>query len=491
MKQLTLTLLLVCAQQIYAQSEIIKFPLPEGHKQRDVFSAKLDDSISLHLAISENGSDKNIEGKPFIIKNHSVVLELNPVVFNLEDPQMVSAHLSDGILTILYKRKEKRKKNTGSNAIYGIDIDIHAKTSSLPKLLLNDEDKTIIVTGGATYFFEKTNNTFTITKIGNTKSTLKKEYHLRSQDTHSVDKHPGRSYEYIKTDEFINIGSLSTNQIFKYGSSFYVTSDNTKLFETQVYELPFTGEEEYSISSRKYSAASFPGERVTSKSFLTPDYLFTLLVGKKEVVINIFDVEKEIQVKQFTYTKDHSDTYHEYYYKDTKATLDKRFIKSFSNPSYIPAPFITVNKTIENGYLVEAGNVNSGAYQYNPFRNDWMWQQQDRMNTMMRQHMQQTIKNIPSFKGFGPNVDYDIYFVDPPLTDKIALKLSLDSSLNASETLSNSIYEYINYDKTINVMKAMASSQPLSYIFFDASLEYIIFQKSSKSFVIRHGHSYY
>ena len=484
MRLLSFLVLLLVTKHTYVlgQSEIVRYQLPEKHRVVGTNSAKLNDSTSLHLAITKNRVIKKFEVKPFLITN-TENRELNSLYFD-EHPRIISTHHSEGIITILYE-EHIQHRTYREKRIYGIDIDIEKNLVSPSKeikelMQIRGGYKTLINADNATYFFGEVNGVFFIFEVKNTKSITRKLYKIKHPVSPPLSTRiKEEKNTYIKTDEYVNVGSTSPSQIFKYGDTFYVTYDYDKTSETYMYVLPFGATNRYEVSFEKFSSSLLKNR--IHKSFLTKEHLFQFSVGRKEAILDIHDHNTKKKITSFYYSSEQFGPYHEYYFKGEKTEpKENRFFKSFNKfgigTTYFPAPFITVNRASDNGYVIEIGHVDKHSYYYDPFlHHRMMWQQQMMMNTM-----------LPKFSP-GPNPDdYPTgLFFYTETTNKTSLKLSLEHNFNVTETLSETVYSHIDHSETIKQVNTIATFRKLSHIQFEEFTRFMFFDAFNKSFFIR------
>ena len=474
---LLISVLFISLQQLAAQQPILEYPLPENNKVIETQSIKLKDSATLHFAITKDRKAGKIMVKPLLVTNSGEVKKL-PAFSSEKSPQMLSAHLSGDLLTIVHE--EMGNYTYSVKKIYVTDIHIKENSVSPQKEIKTADYRTVIPTDNATYFFGERSAYFYVTKINNAEDIIQKNYKIKDPVPAALQtsiKKEDKS-DYIYTGKPVNVGSTSASQLFLYGDVFYVTYDSDRSPETFIYALPFGAETSYEVTHKRF-LSPLPKNRF-QKSFLTADHLFTFSVAKKEAVINIFDHHTETPVKTLRYAIDNFGPCHEYYSNGSKkeAINPEQFLKSFNNRKInsrkLSAPFITVNAASDGGYVIEAGNINETTYNYDPFFRHFIWQHQ----MMMQQQMQ-------NFSRFGPDPEAyteDFFYADP---EKTSLKFSLDHNFNVTQELLPARNPYFDY----SALYEKANDDPsntkgISYVELYKKIRYMVFDRARDTFII-------
>jgi hypothetical protein len=468
---------LFCTFKFYAQNEI-QIPLNTSEiKPKDTYTIKVNDSTSMHVSVASNKSDHKLKFTPRLLHDKSLV-ELK--WFDLEpDSEVLGNHINGNDWVILYSHLNNNKKE-----YYLTQYNLISQTLSKEVPITFDMNAKLFPMDHftATINLDIEKSKLEIDIYENIDRVKEKTFTLATelQDALTYESEITDMFmDYIPSDRYTDVGSLNKSHFYWIDDTYYFTID-VKSKQTTYLIKANVKDENVPLEYGKFTNTQENNKQM--RSFLLDGKLFQFSVSNKLARITIFDIETEKVEKEIDYTKEVFGPYHSYYEKSyaTEANPSK-FLNSFNRfkitSSYIPNIFISVNKGVEETYIIKAGHVNEITYHYN----DFWW---------MQRHMMMMQPNIPTSlpRGFGPNQKNipELYIEDTEesIIHKTYFMLVVDKNFIKTDYLKSSIYN--NYDvesvqKKINDLKF---SKFVSTIQIGPNMWYTYYNKDTKNIMI-------
>lgn len=434
-------------------------------------SYKISDSISLHFAVTYKKNPLRYEYQAYLVGE--MVKKLAPFSFDgKKKPNIIASHINDSKCVFIYKRK---------NNYYIIEYDFKDEKASLSQKIPDLKYDHILQKENATFFIKKKGKSILLTHIRNKDYINTRLYDSEtSDDANLFNKFKlDTEFDYVTTDEYVEIGSIKKGHSYIFDNTIILTYDEKSKETSYVITLDYANKSNFSVRSYKNSLKNIRQIR----SFAIGNLLFQFAISFKLAKLNIYNLEASNLSKSFTYTKEDFGP-HNKYYRRTKemAVKPAAFFNSFARfvpfSTYLPTIFITVNKGINDSYIVESGHINGAVYSYYNHFDHFMWHQQ---------MMNQPPVNIPRF---GPNPNLDIYEVKDTEDDlkKTSFILALDTDFQKLDSIPDSLFEKEKWKKekeSLDEIKKNPGYKSFSTIELQNSLRYIFYHKRIKTLFIK------
>lgn len=436
-------------------------------KIRKTISCKVSDSVSIHFSVSFQS--KTMKYKYNVILAGSSAKKLNSFLLEKNYNNIISSHFSHNKFVFITEYKKH---------VFIHEYDLTTEKLNAPKELINFSYDIIIPKDDRSLLINRKNNVLTVFNI-ETIGINSKNVYTPEKETNLNGFKLKTNFDYVTTDEYIEIGSIKKGHIYLYKDTLLFSYDNSHSKKSIVLTLDIR-------KSGKYTTKIFQNNLDHNRqvrSFITPEYLFQFAINRTDARLSLFDFTTTKLLKEFTYTKTDFGPYNKYfYYKKEVPVNPKKFFRSFAKfkvmTSYLATIFITVNKGVNDTYIVESGHIDGNVYgYYNDYNHTWMMQQ------MMIQPPKVYIPN------FGPNAINDEFILNNTTDEiqKTSFILAIDNNFLKLDSIPNSVLtkdkwkeEYIKIEKLSDQTRYKA----FSTVALKNSLRYMYQNKKLKALYI-------
>ena len=394
---------------------------------------------------------------PYHISENNDFKELKSIQLALV-PSIISHHINGNIFTVTSYNKEKEKLTI---------IDINTTDGSFN---LHQE----INSPNATSLFRLDNRTVIINKKN--KSLFIKEINsCSSRKSYKIDipKEKLKLYKLITKEgpravnqnEYVEKGAISTRKVYLSGTILTFTYDNLIINTTDVMSIDYFKNDSIEIKSFDFSNLD---EINDYNTFIENNKLYTVSSSKKDLVINIIDLETEIIEKSFSLIENLKDIYSD----------SESFLKNVKKARIRPT--LTVNKTKNENLLLRIDQVDHTTYQYNYnwwFQEWWFHQQMiEQMETQQR-----LMNNVPSGFGPSPEIEIDFYYFNNLVNEIVPIEFVVNQKFEIIKNATKETkYKNIKKDKYLEPFSENKKYKNFSACFSNTEMRYIYLDKKSK-----------
>ena len=437
--------------------------LPKNYKVENTFSGDLISNESFHLVFTENKDNNQFELFCYLFDG-ATVTDLGSAKSS-DSYSIISFHHYDNSISLLVSYGKKKEK-----FIKRIDIDKVNKVITESESFNHDDFYLSIRKKHKTILLYKSKEKFTIKQFNTTEAP--KEYSFSIEKKSRLDKYlEYQNFKSVNTDEFVSNGPANNNKVYLYDNVLVFIKDieNTNTVDVLSIDLSV---DKPSLQFNEFTTGKEVLKRSTS--YLFENNLYQLSLEKEKGSLIISDVlsgEKLNHIDLNTLTASVIHT------SDGFENVQE-FLKQSAKNKHIPT--ITVNKTLNNNYIVRFDYVDV-AYSYNY---DWWWHHQQ---FMMWNHQQRAINDaMKSIPRFGPNIN-DIYFETYLTDEKHYFELQLDASLSiiSGNVKEPPIHKEVDKKEYIDKLDEIPRLKHTSSCFLKDSFRYIAYSNEQKAIVIQ------
>ena len=434
-------------QIIWSQDLIKTIPI-EG-KNLTNLSGSINDSISFHIIINKFSNQYNSKVYFFDKKN-----EINKIeIYNeVNKPNYLSFHVNDSILTLVRESENKKLVIQDVNYINGKTNLFNIPFEAMK--IFSHKNVTFIVG-------EKMDISSPIAFIKNTKNTLVKIIKPKNEIEESFFSHLRTKTEFVNDKQFLDNGPILDYKGFYNGEELIFTNDNVKKGVTNILTIKSSGviiNQDIPIRNKK--------EIKRLSSFVKDSLLFTFKMYKEESFLDIYKLNSLEKLKTFNYTKSDFGPHNKIVTRGkdiTKSFAPKRVYNDFKPKAigsvYLPALNISVNKTVNNEYIVRIGHLDKNSYKNKTTNNFWWNNDAYLLNYNLN-------SGALSFNGIGAQM-----LVFKALADAKNTGNYFELNLNQSLDKNDNIWDYKYYDINEKVYNNRLKN------FFSLKNHYYIIQK--------------
>lgn len=442
-------------------NELHKVEVPDTMYLQGTYSSETSNDGSFHLMILQDKSTKDYVIKPIFISNDEQLLIFNEVPVSYL-PEIISHHSSNNISSfVTYNDKEKTVAVHNFNTIdktYTTSFIDEVKTLGL---LFRLDNKTLL------FDYSKKEKTLNYTEISTNNKIAKRtinipaEYQKKFEKLHVTPP--------INQNEFVEKGPLNSLKAHIIENKLVITEDLEDSKQTTVLSMSLDNKDRFSFKKLQVGKTNI--EKIKDyNSYLFENNLYTIVVGKKEFEIKIFDAEKELLINSLSLRNDISKGF-----EDIKRLADYLDVVSKGRIR----PTITANKTIEDHIKITIDQADKNLYYYNY---DWSWHHQ----MMHQQMMEQVQQRLPT--GFGPNpIEYDnhqgVYFKkeDPK---PIIIIINKQGEI-LQDAKNETVLKNIDKEKNLKIFEEDKDYKNISASFSSTTMNYIYQDRKSKNVFIK------
>ena len=355
-----LILIIIGINQTVSSQDLIK-TIPIKGKNLTNLSGSVNDSISFHIIINKISNtynskvyffDKNKE-----LKNIEIYNEVNK-------PNYLAFHVNDSTLTLI--RESINKKIIIQDVNY-----INGKTSlsKIPfgaKQIFSHKNITFIIG-------KKTNVSYPFAFINKASNTVIKIITPKNQLEKSFFNYLRKKSEFVNDKQFLNNGPILEYKGFYNGEELIFTNDNKKKGVTNILTIKASG-----IIINQDVPVRNKSRLKRLSSFVKDSLLFTFKMYKEESFLDIYKLNSLEKLKSFHYSKSEFGKHNKIVIRGkdiTKSFKPKKIYNDFTPQAigsmYLPALNISVNKTINNEYIVRIGHLDKNSYNNKTTNNFW------------------------------------------------------------------------------------------------------------------------
>lgn len=333
--------------------------ISDNYKVKESFSSDLFGTSSFHIITTQNKTTKDFDLLIYKYDNHKITKLSTITTYRL--PTILSFHKSKNTLTLLVSHNFKSEDFF---TVYDIDLitgdykNSKSYSNSFSTALYREKDKTILLNGEFNYLkatiIKKHNDIKTI-ELGEevfTKDILK-NYFRRN----------GRIV-VINQNEFVQNGSITATQSYFKEDKLLITNnfiaiDNVKRsFVTNILE--------FDLNKAKLNERSIKGKTfkrvLSANSYILDNLIVQFCTSYNKGNLRVYNYDK-------------SELLSEYNLEDLNSVISKgkdftsisNFIRKSNNDIFMPT--VTLNKTIDDNYLVTVSYVKKDYVYYN----NWWW----------------------------------------------------------------------------------------------------------------------
>jgi hypothetical protein len=462
---LILILIIIGINQTISSQDLIK-SIPIEGKNLTNLSGAVNDSISFHLIINKISNEYN--SKIYFLNKNNEISNLE--IYNeVNKPNYLTFHINDSTLTIL--RESTNKKIIVQDINY-----INRKTtfSEIPfeaKQIFSHKNITFII-GKKTNisypfaFIKKASNT--VAKIITPKTKLEKSFFSSLR----------KKSEFVNDKQFLANGPILDYKGFYNGEELIFTNEDKKKGVTNILTIKPSGK----INNQNIQVRN-KNKLKRLSSFVKDSLLFTFKMYKEESFFDIYKLNSLEKLKSFHYTKSEFGKHNKIIMRGkdiTKSFKPKKIYNDFTPQAigsmYLPALNISVNKTIDNEYLIRIGHLDKNSYNNKTTNNFWWNNNAYALNYNLNSgafSVNGAAAQMMIFKALADAKNTGNYF-----------ELNLNSSLEKID--SNNAYKYYDIDENIynNRLKNIMNLERHFYIIQKEKIRLINYDKRLKTYNI-------
>ncbi len=464
MRRITLLFCLLLVQSVFSQV-LQDIAINEKlYKLKNTYSIKTNDSTTLHLIVVKNKKTKKIDFLPFSLG--SKFKKLNSFTFDKE-PIILSHHFYKNKLIIVYKITKD------NDDIYMREFDTETSKISSPKIVHKRKYKKIITEGDVTYILSFVNKYFFITTIQDGKNNSIVQYSMGTNtDDYLLKNLVNATFDYVTTNEFVEVGSLEEGHLFIDKNRLLLTLDIKKNASSYFVEfdlVPNSNSKQF-VEIKQFKSNFLKVKQI--RSFYIENKLFQFSLTGQEASLKILDIKTALVLNEFRYTKLNFGPYNKYFFKSKETKPNpKKFFNSFKKfrptVEYLPTIFVVVNKSSNGGFIVESGHIDSKIYHYNNFY-DW----QSQWHMQLEQDFQDRVRNNSFPPDRGPNANFELVMKEKDSLRKTSFILALNKNLNKTVDIPRTVYKKGTWKDKVKYLRKALNVKNLSYTKFKDGLRY-------------------
>lgn len=465
MKKVFLFLLFTAISFSFSPPNSTTLSLDKSLKVIGTFSGDINKENSFHLIIVKNTKTKEHELIP--VKHDEVnLVRLDPIKFK-KQPSVVSYHSNNKVVSIIASFKDKKDE-----LMQVIDLDIETGTQSRSETFSADGFKTAIRKQDKNHLlFSNEENDLCVKTINNFNSITNLKIALSEDNINVLEDLDDESIDPVKTDEYVQNGSISTIKVYVLGDEIVLTRDDNKGKKTSVLRFSTAAEGDQTIKSKSYDFNTFEKHKKTA-TYFNNNNLFQLLLSKKQMDFNIINLSNDkmdsLNLSDATITN-----------KSEGFKSLEDFIKQASKGS--KQPTVTVNTSKEGKSVIRADYVEKSSYSYNY---NWWWHHQwFHMNHMLwhQQQMMNHTRNISVPSGFGPNFIYENFYFKPAKKHYFEIVIDTNNSIDNEASTETKLHK-IDKKKHVKELKDVKGQDHISSVFLGNTFRAFVYDKKAKVF---------
>lgn len=469
---LILILIIIGINQTVSSQDLIK-SIPIEGKNLTNLSGAVNDSVSFHIIINKISNKYN--SKIYFLNKTNEINSLE-IYNDVKKPNYLTFHSNDSTLTIL--REATNKKITVQDINY---INRKTTSSEIPfeaKEILSHKNITFIIG-------KKINNLYPIAFIKEASNTVSKMFTPKTKLEKSFFKSNLTKFsklEFVNDKQFLTNGPILDYKGFYNGEELIFTNEDKEKGVTNILTIKPSGE-----IIRQYIPVGTKTNLKKLSSFVKDSLLFRFKMYKEESFFDIYKLNSLEKLKSFHYTKTDFGKHNKVVMRGkdiTKSFSPKKIYNDFKPQAigsmYLPALNISVNKTIDNDYIVRIGHLDRNSYKNKTTMNYWWSYDPFVLNYNLNPNAAMGIGgsmitggSMMLFSALANAKNTGNYF-----------ELNLNSSLEKID--SNKAYKYYDIDESIynDRLKKMMNLKRHFYIIQKENIRLIDYDKKLKVYNI-------
>lgn len=465
MKCVFLFLLFTATSFSFSPPNSSTLSLDKSLKVIGTFSGDINKENSFHLIIVKNTKTKEHELIPVRHDNGSLV-RLDPINFK-KQPSIVSYHSNNKVVSIITSFKEKKDE-----LMQVIDLNIETGTQSRSETFPAEGFKTAIRKQDKNHLlFTNKENDLQVKTIHNFNKITNQKIALSEDNKNVLEDIDDESIDSVKTDEYVQNGSISTIKAYVLEDEIFLTRDDNKGKKTSVIRFSTNVEGDQTVISKSYDFSAFEKQKKTA-SYLNNNKLFQLLLSKKQMSLNIINLSDDklypLNLNDATITN-----------RSEGFKSLENFIKQATKGS--KQPTVTVNTSKSGKSVIRADYVEKSSYSYNY---NWWWHHQwFHMNHMLwhQQQMMNHTRNISVPSGFGPNFMFENFYFKPAKKHYFEVVIDSNNTIDQEATLETKLQK-IDKKKHVKDLKEIKGQDHISSVFLGNTFRAFVYDKKAKVF---------
>jgi len=359
---LCILLFLSITTNSFGQNKIGDIKIKEGERNITNLSGALNDSVSFHLIINKLNENKTFKTSvvffDFLGKSKTILVGESE-----KKPNYLTFHSNGNIITltklleesVLIQDIDYQNDNVSSTELNGIPINI-----------FSHKEITIL----------NFSRSLDLAFIRSSKDVQRNKARFSPGFNRRNFVNPDfNNTDFIDDTKFIVKGSIKRFKAFYQDDQLVIIND---FKERGVVNIIFVSPD--GILSSKDFEVSTKGKVKKLSSFIKNNLLFSFCMQKDLSELSIYDLNDLGKKKSFEYDLNDFGTFNKVVVNGNKKSMEtlnsKRFLRSFFPQSvgsaYNPELYLSVNKTIESGYIIEVGHVDKNTYN-NPNSGNFWW----------------------------------------------------------------------------------------------------------------------
>lgn len=351
------------ANNIHSQKLLGEIKIGDNYRNITNLSGALNDSISFHLIINKNKEEKTFESTIYFFDSEGLTKEFK-IGTDPDKPNYLTFHSNNDILTLTKSANEKTiiqdidyaneksnstEINTGTYSVF-----------SLPNMtfLVLGKNETLID-------FAFVNSSIDVGRYFYQFNTKTEKGFLKNMDNNNM--------ALVDETHFVDKGFIEDVKAFYRSPSLLLVQDDRKDNVVNLLEMA----PKLTVQLRQIALDTH--EKLKDlDSFLVDNLLFAFAMEKNEATLFIYDLETDKLIKTFEYNSDNFGIAHKVVVNgddETNSFNSRRFFKSFFPQAvgsvYNAELYIGVNKTSQNGYVVQVGHVDKNTFRNANSGNFW------------------------------------------------------------------------------------------------------------------------
>lgn len=399
-------------------TELQKITLTSDQKLEGTFSIKLNNNNSLHLLFIKDSKSKNNVLKPFLVSQSKQIKQFSDYVSS-KKLNIIASHCDNNSSTLIFFDDSSKKllllnyDNTS-----GIFKEKTIEKYSKPDIIMSSKGKTYFVQ----YNPIKDKSKIFVDVIDSSTSINNIEIALDNDLQSKIRVAFFNEVDAINQEEFVENGSIKSARAYLYNENIYITKEK----DNNTVNLFGLDLNHGKINFYNYDF-NLDDKIKDHNTFIFENKLININSFYDDFKISYYDVSDTRLIKQHSLNNDFKNIF--------EADKIQNFLELEKKISLKITT--TINKTIDNNYLITISRVNVNTYKYGY---DWWW---NHMFMMQQMQMQQMIR--VNTGGFGPNNLENNYFnINLEKKDNISLQYVINDNFeilekNNTETLHKNI----------------------------------------------------
>lgn len=456
MKNILLAFLLLAFTTSFA-AEVFNYKLKGNQKYENSYSVNFADEATLHLVVVRNKDTKNYDVLPFYMNKSGEVNQMASASFE-DKPEIISSHKAGTTVTlVMYHRKNLTVADFDLNSASVVKETIQLREK--PENIITKTNQSIIVIP------DLNGKTLEFLLVKNSQKMNKKTAEIPEDFQKDIKKIFTNNPDIINTEEFVQNGSIGTNQVYYENGNFIIINDEKADGVLKAFMVNPEGNEP--MRKSVFTTTTNLDKIKDGNSYLKDNKLFGMFLGKEDFGISIFDVNTGVEEKSILLSEDISQI--------ESADNTQAYMKGATKSKMKPT--ISVNITKNSNYKVTVDYVDSSTYTYY----NWMWMHQ----MMMQQQQMMMQQNMMRPGGFGPNpanFEMDVLFKE---NNSVSLNFTLDKDLtilrdNNDETK----YQFVDKEELLKQLKENKEIKNISAGFLENEYRYLYTDKKEETIFI-------